>query len=227
MRAFRGMSTMYQESLDLSIYIFMDVPKVSTIGKVGVADSILLKPDKLNSDEFEEMKKHTLYGRYAIQRAEEKFGYGTSSSFLRLAKEIAYTHHERWDESGYPEGLKGEGIPISGRIMALADVYDGLTCRRVYKPSFTHKEAVSLVTQLKGIVFDPDVVDVFLEVHEEFGQIDLELADYEEANDVIHKDIHTSVEASSPTSLDKDQSTVTDLMQDVRQWKYDIIRPNQ
>lgn len=157
------------------------------IGKVGVSDSVLLKPCKLTPDEFEEIKKHTTYGRDAIQRTEEKFGYGTSSSFLRLAKEIAYTHHEKWDGSGYPEGLKGEDIPISGRIMALADVYDGLICQRVYKSSFTHKDAVLLISQMKGVFFDPEVVGAFLEVHEEFRQADLELEDDREVIDDSHK----------------------------------------
>jgi adenylate cyclase len=175
------------------------------IGKVGVLDSILLKPSKLNFDEFEEMKKHTAYGRDAIQRAEIKFGYGASNTFLRLAKEMAYTHHERWDGSGYPEGLKGEEIPIAGRIMALADIYDGIIWQRVYKHSSTHKDAVSLITQLNGIVFDPDVVHAFLEVQEEFRQIDLEFADHEETNNVTHKDIHPSVETSPSRSLDQDK----------------------
>jgi len=148
-----------------------------------------------------------VYGRDAIQRAEEKFGYGASasSSFLRLAKEIAYTHHEKWNGSGYPEGLKGENIPISGRIMALADVYDSIIYQRVYKPSFVHKDAVLLITHLKGIVFDPDVVDAFLEVRDEFRQIDLEFADHEEASDVAYKDVRTSLEGSVFASPDKDQ----------------------
>ena len=173
------------------------------IGKTGVPDSILLKPGKLNANEFEEMKKHTAYGRDAIQRAEKKFGYGASSSFLRLAKEMAYTHHEKWDGSGYPEGLQGEEIPIAGRIMALADIYDGIIWQRVYKHSSTHNDAVSLITQLKGIAFDPDVVDAFLEVHEEFRQINLEFSDYEESNDVTHKDIRPFVEQLLPGLLIK------------------------
>lgn len=149
------------------------------IGKVGVPDHILLKPDKLTPEEFEEMKKHTTYGRDAIQRAEEKFGMGKSSEFLRLAKEIAYTHHEKWDGTGYPKKLKGEEIPLSGRIMALADVYDALICHRVYKPPFTHEEALAIIVQLKGILFDPGVVAAFLEVQEDFRKIAIELADHD------------------------------------------------
>jgi adenylate cyclase len=155
------------------------------IGKVGVPDHILLKPGKLTPEEFEEMKKHTTYGRDAIQRAEEKFGTGKSSEFLRLAKEIAYTHHEKWDGTGYPKKLKGEEIPLSGRIMALADVYDALICHRVYKPPFTHEEAVALIVQLKGVLFDPGVIAAFLEVQEEFRKIAIELADHDEHHEVI------------------------------------------
>jgi adenylate cyclase len=155
------------------------------IGKVGVPDHILLKPGKLTPEEFEEMKKHTTYGRDAIQRAEEKFGTGKNSEFLRLAKEIAYTHHEKWDGTGYPKKLKGDEIPISGRIMALADVYDALICQRVYKPPFTHEEAVALIVQLKGVLFDPGVIVAFLEVQEEFQKISIELADSEGHHEIV------------------------------------------
>ncbi|MBA4396207.1 MAG: metal-dependent phosphohydrolase [Syntrophus sp. (in: bacteria)] len=158
------------------------------IGKVGVPDHILLKPDKLTPEEFEEMKKHTTYGRDAIQRAEEKFGMGKSSEFLRLAKEIAYTHHEKWDGSGYPKKLKGEEIPLSGRIMALADVYDALICHRVYKPPFTHDESVDLIVQLNGILFDPGVVAAFLEGQEEFRKIAIELADHDVHHEALEMD---------------------------------------
>jgi adenylate cyclase len=151
------------------------------IGKVGVPDSILLKPGKLTPAEYEEVKKHTTYGRDVIQRAEEKFGAGANISFLRLAKEIAYSHHERWDGSGYPQNLKGGSIPLSSRIMALADVYDTVTSHRVYKASIPHDEAVTLLTQLSGKALDPDLVDAFLAVQGEFQQIALEYGDHEGA----------------------------------------------
>jgi adenylate cyclase len=150
------------------------------IGKVGVPDSILLKPGKLTPEEFEEVKKHATYGRDAIERAEVKFGRTANSAFLRLAKEIAYSHHERWDGTGYPRGLRGESIPPSGRIMAVADVYDTVTRRRVYKPAIPHEEAVRLIAEQRGTALDPDAVDAFLEVQEEFRQIALEFADTEE-----------------------------------------------
>jgi adenylate cyclase len=147
------------------------------IGKVGVPDHILLKPGKLTEEEFEEMKKHTVYGRDAIRRAEEKFGTGTSSHFLLLAKEMAYSRHERWDGTGYPEHLRGEEIPLSGRIMAIADVYDALVSYRVYKPPFSHEEAVAMILGLKGSLFDPAIVAAFLESEEQFRKIAAELSD--------------------------------------------------
>jgi CHASE2 domain-containing sensor protein len=144
------------------------------IGKVGVSDRILLKPGRLNDQEFEEMKRHTLYGRDTILAAEKKLG---DTSFLRVAREIVYTHHERWDGSGYPEGLKGEQIPVPGRLMALADSYDALTSKRVYKPQIPHDKAVEIIIEEKGSHFDPEVVDAFLEVKEHFRQIALKYAD--------------------------------------------------
>lgn len=148
------------------------------IGKVGVPDNILLKPGELTPAEYEEVKKHTTYGREVIQRAEEKFGSGANISFLRLAKEIAYSHHERWDGSGYPQNLKGESIPLSSRIMALADIYDTVTSPRVYKPPIPHDEAITLLTHQRGKALDPHVVDAFLAVQEEFRKIALEFADH-------------------------------------------------
>ena len=138
------------------------------IGKVGVSDSILLKPGKLTEQEFEKMKQHTIYGRDAILSAEKKLG---DISFLRFAREIAYTHHERWDGSGYPEGLRGDQIPVPGRLMAVADTYDALTSKRVYKSQLSHEDAVNIIIQEKGSQFDPTIVDAFLAVKEDFRQI--------------------------------------------------------
>ena len=144
------------------------------IGKVGVSDRILLKPGKLTNEEFKEMKQHTAYGRDTILAAEKKLG---NTSYLRLAREIVYTHHERWDGSGYPEGLKGDQIPIAGRLMALADAYDALTSKRVYKSELTHEEAVEIILEEKGSHFDPAVVDAFLRIKEDFRRIALRYAD--------------------------------------------------
>ena len=144
------------------------------IGKVGVPDRILLKPDKLDHDEWEEMKQHASYGQEAIIKAEQALG---STSFLDYAREIAYTHHEKWDGSGYPRGLKGEEIPVSGRLMALSDVYDALINKRVYKSAFPHGEAVEIIRQGRGSHFDPDVVDAFLALQDEFKAIAERFAD--------------------------------------------------
>jgi response regulator RpfG family c-di-GMP phosphodiesterase len=123
------------------------------------------------------MKKHTTYGREAIIRAEKIYGSEVNDSFLQFGKEMAYSHHERWDGSGYPEGLTGENIPVFARIMAIADVYDALICKRRYKPSFTHEEAVAIITQSKGTHFDPAAVEVFLQVNDEFRKIALQYPD--------------------------------------------------
>lgn len=145
------------------------------IGKVGVPDRILLKPGKLTAEEFAEMKKHTEYGRDAIIAAEQSLD--DEETFLSLAKEIAYGHHEKWDGSGYPIGLTGEAIPLSARLMALADVYDALISKRVYKPAFSHEKARAIILEGRGLHFDPEVVDAFLEVESEVRRIAARLAD--------------------------------------------------
>ena len=170
-----------EETIDL---LFKSAP-LHDIGKVGVPDSILLKPGKLTEEEFEEMKKHAIYGRDAILKAEELFGGKVSSSFLRVAREIIYSHHEKWDGSGYPEGLSGDDICISGRLMAVADVYDALISKRVYKPPLPHEEAVNIIAAERGKHFDPDILDTFLELEEDFRQIALEFADYDEERNTL------------------------------------------
>ena len=155
------------------------------IGKVGVPDAILLKPGKLTEDEFAEMKKHTIYGKEAIERAQELFQGFTKSDFLILAREISYTHHEKWDGTGYPQGLAGEAIPLSGRLMALADVYDALISRRVYKPPFPHSKALAILAEGRGTHFDPVLVDVFLSLREEVRSIALEFTDHDEEREAL------------------------------------------
>jgi putative two-component system response regulator len=140
------------------------------IGKIAVPDNILLKPGLLTREEFEEVKKHTIYGRDAITRAERELGNFTSS-FLQLGKEIAYTHHEKWDGSGYPQGLRGEEIPVSGRLMALADVYDALVSQRIYKEAFSHEKACDIIENESGKHFDPDVVGAFIDLEDVFRNI--------------------------------------------------------
>jgi putative two-component system response regulator len=148
------------------------------IGKVGVPDHILLKPGKLTDKEFEEMKNHTVYGFDALAAAE--LSISTADNFLIFAKDIAYFHHEKWDGTGYPDGLFGDNIPISARLMAVADVYDALISRRVYKPPFPHEKAVAIIQEGKGSHFDPDMVDVFLEIADDCYAISQEYADSEE-----------------------------------------------
>jgi putative two-component system response regulator len=139
------------------------------IGKVAIRDSILLKPGKLTVEEFDEMKKHTLYGEEVIANLEQMAGQPTS--FLSCAKEIAGSHHEKFDGSGYPRGLAGENIPLAGRIMAVADVYDALISKRVYKNSMSHQEAMEIMLEGKGSHFDPLLIEAFIEVEPQFSQI--------------------------------------------------------
>jgi putative two-component system response regulator len=154
---------------DKTIELLYKSAPLHDIGKVGIPDRILLKPGKLTPEEFEIMKMHAILGRDAIAAAEKLLD--TPSSFLRYAREIAHYHQERWDGSGYPEGLAGTRIPIPARLMAVADVYDALISKRVYKPAFTHEKAVEIIREGRGRHFDPDVVDAFLEVTDDFRQI--------------------------------------------------------
>jgi CHASE2 domain-containing sensor protein len=133
------------------------------IGKVGVPDAILHKPSQLTREEFAEMQKHPGYGRDVILHAEQRVGVH-DDAILTLAKEIVYTHHERWDGTGYPQGLSGRAIPIPGRIMAIVDVYDACTTRELYRTPLSHDDAVAHIVSGKGTHFDPDVVDAFVQV---------------------------------------------------------------
>lgn len=154
------------------------------IGKVGIPDNILLKPGKLDSDEFEIMKQHTTYGRETILTVERYLG--ESNEFLRFAREITYSHQEKWDGSGYPENLSGDAIPISARLMAVADVYDALISKRVYKPAFSHEEAIDIMRKGRGSHFDPDILDVFLRITEEFKDIAMRYRQNEEGESEIY-----------------------------------------
>jgi len=148
--------------------LFKSAP-LHDIGKVGIPDNVLLKPGRFTEEEFEIMKTHCKLGRDAIVAAEKRLG--LALPFLSFAKEIAYSHQEKWEGTGYPEGLSGDDIPISGRLMAVADVYDALICRRVYKEGMPHDKAVEIIMQSKGTHFDPDIVDAFMEIADEFQEI--------------------------------------------------------
>ncbi|NRR30220.1 two-component system response regulator [Oxalobacteraceae bacterium] len=150
------------------LMLFKSAP-LHDIGKVGIPDAILKKPGRLTAEEFEIMKDHARLGRDAIAHAEQVLGIDVE--FLRTAKEIAFAHQEKWDGSGYPEGLVGDAIPISARLMALADVYDALISRRVYKEPMPHEEALGIIRNGRGQHFDPDIVDAFLVIAERFREI--------------------------------------------------------
>ena len=154
--------------------IYMTSP-LHDIGKVGIPDSVLLKPGPLTRDEFEIMKQHAVIGSQTLEAAIQAH---PTAEYLRLAQQIALTHHEKYDGSGYPRGLSGEDIPLCGRIVAVADVYDALTTKRVYKEAFSHEEARALIIGGRGSDFDPDIVDAFL-IHEaEIIAVMRQLADH-------------------------------------------------
>ena len=146
------------------------------IGKVGIPDRVLLKPGRLTPEEFEIMKRHTIIGGETLDAAARAH---PEARFLQMARDIAWTHHERFDGSGYPHGLSGEEIPLCGRIVAVADVYDALTTKRVYKPAHSHQTARSIILAGKGGKFDPEVVDAFLEREEHFLAVGAQLTSRE------------------------------------------------
>ncbi|MCI5159225.1 MAG: HD domain-containing protein, partial [Candidatus Electrothrix sp. AUS1_2] len=154
------------------IEVLCKVAPLHDVGKIAVPDSILLKPGRLSDKEFEEIKKHASYGKEIIEAALQRVG---SNYFLEKALEIVYTHQEKWDGSGYPRGLSGENIPLSGRLMAVADVYDALTSERPYKVPVEHKRAVEIMAADSGTHFDPDLIEVFLNIHERFYAISIQL----------------------------------------------------
>jgi adenylate cyclase len=162
-------------------HLFRSAP-LHDVGKVGVPDHILLKPGRLTSEEFEEIKKHTQYGKRVIDAAQAKLG---DNSFLRLAGDMAFSHHEHWDGKGYPNGLKGEEIPLSGRIMAIADVYDALISGRLYTKGHSHEKAVEIILAGRGSQFDPQLIDAFGEMHATFHSIAEQFADAS-VNESLH-----------------------------------------
>ena len=165
----------FREYLDpWTIELLYKLAPLHDIGKVGVRDHVLLKPDRLSSAEFEEMKRHTIFGDNTLELAERHLG---DDSFLKIAREFALTHQEKWDGTGYPQDLAGEQIPIAGRLMAVADVYDALVSRRKYKEPLSHERAVAILAEGRGTHFDPDVLDVFLAHQDQFKMIAARFAD--------------------------------------------------
>lgn len=153
---------------DSQVNLIVKSAPLHDAGKVGIPDAILLKPGRLNDEEYKIMQQHPMIGSQALQSAREQLG---SNSFLSVSCEIMETHHEKWDGSGYPKSLQGEEIPISGRLMALADVYDALISERVYKTAFTHEKARDIILEGRGTHFDPDIVEAFMELQDEFQHI--------------------------------------------------------
>ena len=178
--------------LDYVRMIYLTSP-LHDIGKVGIPDCVLLKPGRLSDREFEIMKQHTLIGAETLEAALREH---PGAGFLRMGRDIALTHHERWDGSGYPHGLSGKEIPLCGRIATVADVYDALTNKRVYKRAFGHDVTRSIIIEESGTHFDPEVVEAFLacenefiKVRDKFADADVETRAYNwsEGSDVFHQ----------------------------------------
>ena len=159
-----GRDAKYQGRIDAAfVDNLTDSCSLHDLGKVAIPDAILLKPGPLTAEEYEAIKRHAFIGGEALRDMDEKLG---QASFIAMGREIALFHHERYDGSGYPHGLKGEEIPLSARIVAVADTYDALTSDRCYQPERPHAEAVEIITQERGTQFHPDVVDAFLRIQD-------------------------------------------------------------
>jgi len=161
----------YHEIIETwDIKLILRSAQLHDIGKIMVKDNILMKPDPLTPDEFEEMKKHTTFGEEIIDKITDKLQMDNSkeSTFFTQAKILAGTHHEKWDGTGYPRGIAGADIPITGRLMALVDVYDALITERPYKKAFTQDEALKIINDGSGSHFDPVLVDVFIDAAQRF-----------------------------------------------------------
>ena len=156
-----------EEISDWNLDLVLLSSQLHDVGKIMVRDEILKKSGKLTAEEFSEMKKHTLCGERIIEKIKRN---ATEHEFLEHARIFAVTHHEKWDGSGYPKGLKGLEIPLEGRLMAIADVYDALVSDRPYKKAFSHEEAVKTISENKGTHFDPDLVDIFIEISDKFNE---------------------------------------------------------
>ncbi|ULQ60562.1 response regulator [Brucepastera parasyntrophica] len=168
LRALREQNLYSEETVGWDNDFFFQSAQLHDLGKIAIRDSILLKPGKLTEEEFNEMKKHTTFGVHVIEKIAEST---TEQTFLNHAKIFAGTHHEKWDGSGYPGGLREKNIPLQGRMMAIVDVYDALLSERPYKEAFSHEEAVKIIQDSKGTHFDPVLVDLFLSVAGEFEAI--------------------------------------------------------
>jgi len=154
-----------EESRDWDIDLLVNSCQLHDVGKIFISDNILRKPGKLNEEEFEDIKVHTHIGKQIVEKVEFL---ATESEFLKYAKIFAASHHERWDGKGYPRGLKGNEIPLLGRVMAIADVYDACVSVRPYKGAFTHEETVKIIIEGGGSQFDPALVEIFARISDQF-----------------------------------------------------------
>ena len=160
----------YKNLLDDELILLISKSSIlHDIGKSGIDPNVINKPGKLTKDEFDLVKKHTTIGRDIFLESEKVLD--SNSTFLKYAKELAYTHHEKWDGTGYPEGLKGQKIPLTGRLMAIADIYDALINKRIYKPAMPHEEVVQIILSGSGNIFDPEIVEAFNNVEDQFKYI--------------------------------------------------------
>jgi len=166
--AMRSQGLFMEEVSSWNIKLVLQSAQLHDVGKIAVKDGILNKLGKLSNEEFEEIKKHAAFGGSLLEKI---IRHTSERAFLEYAKIFALTHHERWDGSGYPNGLKGEEIPLLGRIMAIADVYDALRSARPYKDAYSHEEAVKIIREGRGTHFDPRLVDLFISVSGEFANI--------------------------------------------------------
>jgi len=158
---------LYEEELSSwDLKLVLQSAQLHDVGKIGIRDNILQKPGKLTDEEFNEIKKHTTIGKEIIEKIKRKT---SERTFLDHAEIFAATHHEKWDGSGYPKGLKGNEIPLQGRLMAIVDVYDALVSDRPYKKAFSHEDAVHIISAGKGTHFEPALVDLFLKVADQFN----------------------------------------------------------
>lgn len=173
----------YQAELDNdeTIELFYKTASLHDIGKVAIPDAILQKPGKLSPDEYEQMKLHTVRGYEAISSAEQlltRESKGKAAKFLKIAQQVTLSHHERWDGTGYPQGLTANNIPVVARLMSVADVYDAMISRRPYKAALDHQEACKTIIEGRATLFDPEVVDAFIDLQDTFFRISQILEDY-------------------------------------------------
>jgi putative two-component system response regulator len=162
-----------EEIKDWDVDVVVQSAQLHDVGKISVNENILNKPGRLTAEEFEEIKKHTLVGGRIIEHIQERT---SDHKFLEFTKSMAVSHHERWDGTGYPHGLKGTAIPLEGRLMAIVDVYDALVSERPYKKAFSHEEAVDIIKDGSGSQFDPTLVELFLLEQEKFSETAKEIS---------------------------------------------------